>query len=125
MSILLFTIFVLISSKKIFLRFLNKLTKIKFLSTYAEGLSNSHDVIINSTRGKIFVKASLLSMAFWLIEATIAYFVLLSFEVNQFEFFRMATLYTTSIILGVASFLPLGIGVVEGSLASFLTLHGV
>ena len=28
-------------------------------------------------------------------------------------------------MLGILSFLPLGIGVVEGSLASFFTMHGI
>jgi uncharacterized membrane protein YbhN (UPF0104 family) len=34
-------------------------------------------------------------------------------------------MYTSSIILGFISFLPLGIGVVESSLAGFLTLEGI
>ena len=35
-------------------------------------------------------------------------------------------MYSTSILLGLASFLPLGgIGVVEGSLSAFLNLHGI
>ena len=59
------------------------------------------------------------------MESVIAYFVLLSFGINHLELLGIITTYTSSIILGVASFLPLGIGVVEGSLAGFFTLQGV
>ena len=116
---------ILISSKRFFDKFLTLLSRIKFLSQYTLTLSNSYDVLRKSTRGWIVVYASALSIAFWLIESVIAYFVLLSFGVNHIEFLSVITTYTSSIILGVASFLPLGIGVVEGSLAGFFTLQGV
>ena len=41
------------------------------------------------------------------------------------EFFNVASMYVTSIILGVISFLPLGIGVVEGSLAGFFNMQEI
>ena len=116
---------ILISSKRFFDKFLTLLSRIKFLSQYTLTLSNSYDVLRKSTRGWIVVYASALSIAFWLIESVIAYFVLLSFGINHIEFLSVITTYTSSILLGVASFLPLGIGVVEGSLAGFFTLQGV
>jgi len=116
---------ILISSKRLFEKFLTLLSRIKFLSQYTSTFSNSYDVLRKSTRGWIVVYASALSIAFWLIESVIAYFVLLSFGINHIEFLSVITTYTSSIILGVASFLPLGIGVVEGSLAGFFTLQGV
>ena len=122
---LLVIILILISSKRLFEKFLILLSRIKFLSQYTSAFSNSYDVLRKSTRGWVVVYASALSIAFWLIESVIAYFVLLSFGVNHIEFLSVITTYTSSIILGVASFLPLGIGVVEGSLAGFFTLQGV
>jgi uncharacterized protein (TIRG00374 family) len=122
---LLVILLILISSKRLFDKFLTLLSRIKFLSKYTSAFSNSYDVLRKSTRGWIVVYASALSIAFWLIESVIAYFVLLSFGVNHIEFLSVITTYTSSIILGVASFLPLGIGVVEGSLAGFFTLQGV
>ena len=122
---LLVIILILISSKRLFEKFLTLLSRIKFLSQYTSTFSNSYDVLRKSTRGWVVVYASALSIAFWLIESVIAYFVLLSFGVNHIEFLSVITTYTSSIILGVASFLPLGIGVVEGSLAGFFTLQGV
>ena len=122
---LLVILLILISSKRLFNKFLTLLSRIKFLSQYTSAFSNSYDVLRKSTRGWVVVYASALSIAFWLIESVIAYFVLLSFGINHIEFLSVITTYTSSIILGVASFLPLGIGVVEGSLAGFFTLQGV
>ena len=122
---LLVIILILISSKRLFEKFLTLLSRIKFLSQYTSAFSNSYDVLRKSTRGWVVIYASALSIAFWLVESVIAYFVLLSFGVNHIEFLSVITTYTSSIILGVASFLPLGIGVVEGSLAGFFTLQGV
>ena len=122
---LLVIILILISSKRLFEKFLTLLSRIKFLSQYTSAFSNSYDVLRKSTRGWVVVYATILSIVFWLVEPVIAYFVLLSFGVNHIEFLSVITTYTSSIILGVASFLPLGIGVVEGSLAGFFTLQGV
>ena len=122
---LLIIAFIFISSKKLFDKLLSRLSRIKFLSQYTSTLSNSHDVLRKSTRGWIVVSASAVSIMFWLIESVIAYFVLLSFGINHIEFITVITTYTSSIVLGVFSFLPLGIGVVEGSLAGFFSLQGI
>ena len=79
----------------------------------------------NSIRGRILFYASALSTIFWLLEASIVYIILLSLGINHLEILTVVTSYTSSILLGVASLLPMGIGVVEGSLTGFLSLHGV
>jgi len=124
-ALLLVIVLIIISSKRFFDKFLTLLSRIKFLSQYTSILSNSYDVLRKSTRGWIVVYASAISITFWLIESVIAYFVLASFGINYIEFLSVIMTYTSSIILGVFSFLPLGIGVVEGSLAGFFTLQGV
>lgn len=122
---LLAIVFFLISSKKFFNKFLCLINKIKFLSKFTEPLTDSYDVIKKSTRGRIFVYSSSLSTLFWLVESITVYLILLSFNIDTLEFLTLVPTYTASIILGVASLLPLGIGVVEGSLAGFLTLQGI
>ena|SRR3989344_3759990 len=122
---LLAIVFFLISSKKFFNKFLYLINKIKFLSKFTEPLTDSYDVIKKSTRGRIFIYSSSLSALFWLVESITVYLILLSFNIDTLEFLTLVPTYTASIILGVASFLPLGIGVVEGSLAGFLTLQGI
>ena len=124
-ALLLVILLILISSKRLFDKFLTLLSRIKFLSQYTSAFSNSYDVLRKSTRGWIVVYASAISITFWLIESVIAYFVLASFGINYIEFLSVIMTYTSSIILGVFSFLPLGIGVVEASLAGFFALQGI
>ena len=121
---LIFTFF-LLSSRKTFNKILSLLERRKFTSRFVEPLSSSYDAIKNGIRGPITIYASGLSILFWLIEAMSVYFVLLAFGVETIGFLTIISTYTTSIMLGILSFLPLGLGVVEGSLASFLTMHDI
>ncbi|MBL76893.1 MAG: hypothetical protein CL763_08235 [Chloroflexi bacterium] len=113
------------SSEKIFLKFLNKIKKIKFLKSFSNELPKSFNVIQKSTRGKIFPLSITLSVIFWFLDSMIAYLTLLSFGIDIIDYFVLMSIYTSSIILGVISFLPLGIGVVEGSLVGFLSINGI
>ena len=87
--------------------------------------SSSYDGIKNGIKGPITLYASGLSILFWLIEAISIYFILLAFGIEVIEFITDIPTYTTSIMLGILSFLPMGIGVVEGTLTSFFTIHGI
>lgn len=122
-SILIFALIIL-SSSFVFQKFSKLMSKIPFLSKYSKSFLDSYVIIKASFRKKIFLYATLLSFLFWVIECMIVYFVILSFNLTM-EFFNVASIYATSIILGVISFLPLGIGVVEGSLAGFFNLQGI
>jgi uncharacterized protein (TIRG00374 family) len=122
---ILFCAFLLLSSEKLFRKFTTLISKIKFFQKFVPSLSDSYLILQKSTRGKIFVTSSALSVIFWLLESLIAFIVLFSFDVKIFEFLQIAATYTTSIIIGVASFLPMGIGVVEGSLAGFFSIQGI
>ena len=117
--------FILISSKKVFNKLITIFEKRKFTSRFVEPLSSSYDIIKKSTKGPITFYASALTTVFWLIEALVVYFVLLSFGVENMEFLKVIPTYTTSLMLGFLSFLPMGLGVVEGSLASFFSLQGI
>ena len=122
---LLITIYFLLSSQKTFKKFTDIISRKKFLKKYAPSLSDSHSILKKSVSGKITIIASFLSVIFWLIESVIAYLVLLSFDIQSLEFLQLAATYTTSIIIGVISFLPMGIGVVEGSLAGFFSYQNI
>ena len=124
MAILVF-VFVLLSSRKAFNKIVSLLERRKFTSKFVEPLSSSYDAIKNGIRGPITLYASGLSMLFWLLEAISVYFILLAFGVEVIGFLAIISTYTTSIMLGILSFLPLGLGVVEGTLASFFTIYGV
>ncbi|NWK02091.1 flippase-like domain-containing protein [Marine Group I thaumarchaeote] len=118
-------VFVLLSSRKAFNKIVSLLGRRKFTSKLVEPLSSSYDGIKNGIKGPITLYASSLSILFWLIEAISIYFILLAFGVEVIEFLTVIPTYTTSIMLGILSFLPMGIGVVEGTLASFFTMHGI
>ena len=124
-SALIITTLTIISSETFFKKFVNLISKRNFLKKYVSHISDSHIILKKSTRGKIFIISSGLSIAFWLTEVLIVYFVFLSFNILNFEFFKIAAIYTTSLILGMLSFLPMGVGVVEGSLAGFLNYEGI
>ena len=124
-TVILIFVFVLLSSRKAFNKIASLLEKRRFTSKFVEPLSSSYDAIKNGIRGPITLYASGLSILFWLIEAISVYFILLAFGIEVIEFLTIISTYTTSIMLGIISFLPLGLGVVEGTLASFFTIHGI
>ena len=124
-SVLLVLLFYLINNKKYFLKIINKFLKIRFFKKYAEATSESLEIIQNLTKGKVLVYSVTLSIFFWLIECIAIHLLLSSFGINTIELLALIPMYTGSIILGVVSFLPFGLGVFEGSLAGFMSLHGI
>ena len=118
-------VFVLLSSRKAFNKIVSLLEKRRFTSKFVEPLSSSYDAIKNGIRGPITLYACGLSMLFWMLEAISVYFILLGFGVEVIGFLAIISTYTTSIMLGILSFLPIGVGVVEGTLTSFFTIHGI
>ena len=122
---LLIFVFILISSRKTFNKMVSLLGKWKYTSKFVEPLSSSYDTIKKSIRGPIAFYASALTIIYWLIETIVVYFTLLAFGIDSIEFLKVIPTYTTSLMLGFLSFLPMGVGVVEGSLASFFSLQGI
>ena len=121
---LLIVIFILISSRRFFNKFINWSHRFRIMSNFLQPLSESYEVIRNSTRGKIVILASLLSVAYWLITSLAVYFVLLAFGINL-NYLSVVSTFTASLILGAASFIPGGIGVAEGSLVGLFSLQGI
>ena len=116
-------IFLTLRSKKLFSTIIEKTYKIKFLSKFSDSFTDSYDVINHSIKPKIFVISSVLSAIYWLLESIAVYFILQSFGIDLFEISDVILTYTTSIIIGVASFVPGGIGVAEGTLIGLLTAN--
>ena len=124
-AIVLIFLLILIKSKKAFERFFVKTSKFKFISKYNLSFDESYDIVRKSLGGKILIASTLLSTLFWFVESVVVYLVLLAFDVDILQFTTIVATYTSSILLGVASFLPMGIGVVESSLAGFFALQGI
>jgi uncharacterized protein (TIRG00374 family) len=66
-----------------------------------------------------------LSILFWLVESITVYLIINAFGITEIGILKIIPIYSTAIILGFVSFIPLGTGVVEGSLAGFLKFQGV
>ena len=113
------------SSKKLFQNVLKIIGKIKFTQKYTVPLSESYETIQTSTKGKIVFTSILTTSAYWLLESLGVYFILLSFDINLLNYVHVIATYTSSLILGAASFIPGGLGVVEGSLVGLLNFQGV
>ena len=118
-------IFIALRSKSLFSSLINKTSKIKYLSKFSDSFSDSYEVINHSIKPKIFIISSLLSAIYWILESVAVYFVFKSFGIDFLELYNVVLAYTSSIILGVASFLPGGIGVSEGTLISLLSIQGL
>ena len=124
-SCVLIGIFIALRSKSLFSSLINKTSKIKYLSKFSDSFSDSYEVINHSIKPKIFIISSLLSAIYWILESVAVYFVFKSFGIDFLELYNVVLAYTSSIILGVASFVPGGIGVSEGTLISLLSIHGL
>ena len=124
-GVLLVVLFYLINHKKYFFKVMNKVLKIKFLKKYAEPTFESLETIQHLTKGKVLFYSLILSILFWFVECIAIHLLLLSFGIDTIELLTLVSMYSSSIILGVVSFLPLGLGVFEGSLAGFLSLRGI
>jgi uncharacterized protein (TIRG00374 family) len=118
-------IFIVMRSKKLFLQINKIILKIKFLSKFSDSLSDSYDVINNSIKPKIFIISSAFSASYWILESIAVYFIFQSFGIDFIELIQIIPTYATSIILGVASFVPGGIGVFEGTLTGLLNIQGL
>ena len=122
---LLILIFFILRSERLFHIFIQKISKISFISKFSNSFVNSYDVIKESTKPKIFIISSALSAIYWIFESIAVYFILKSFGIDLLSIFDVIPTYATSIILGVASFIPAGLGVSESTLIGLLSLQGL
>ena len=124
-SIILTLVFLFLSSEKFYQKCIKFIIKIKFLNRFVENISESQVVIKKLISGKFIPILISLSTLFWALICSCVYFIIIGFGINNFDYFAIWTMYTSSIMLGFMSFLPVGIGVVEGSFAGFMAYRGI
>jgi len=124
-SCILVGVFTLLRSRKLFNRAIQAFTKTRVTSRFATSLSESYDSIQKATKLKTIVISSLFTITYWLIEAIGVYLIVLSFGINNLDYFKTLSTYASSLILGAASFIPGGLGVTEGSMAGLFHYEGV
>jgi len=118
-------LFFFIYYRPVFEFLFNKMTKLKFFSKRSENISGSYKILQISTKPKIASICIGLSLSYWIIISFSVYLVLLAFEINTVSFIQTLSIYTSSVIIGVVSLIPGGIGVTEGSLVGLFTFEGI
>ena len=123
-SILIVIIF-LIYYRPIFEFILKRVTKTKFFSKYSENISDSYEIVRNSTTPQISSISFGLSVLYWIIISVAVHFILLSFGIESISVLKTISIYSSSVIIGAISFIPGGLGITEGSLIGLFSLEGI
>ena len=127
MLILLSTLSLIFASgkkKKLFNFLLSIIEKIPILKKQASSFSESYQVFGELTSGKIMTKTLGLSFFVWMTDAIMIYFIFMGFNLNFDIIFSTFSMYS-SLLLGVLTMIPAGIGVTEVSFVEILRGEGV
>ena len=127
MLILLSTLSLIFASgkkKKLFNFLLSIIEKIPVLKKQASSFSESYQVFGELTSGKIMTKTLGLSFLVWMTDAIMIYFIFIGFNLNFDIIFSTFSMYS-SLLLGVLTMIPAGIGVTEVSFVEILKSEGV
>ncbi len=118
-------IFKILTSKKLFNKTISLLGKFKFLQKYLEPMSSSHEIIDHTLHDKNMILLSLLSISYWLVVGSAAFFVVQGFGISTIDLLSTISSYSSSLIVGALSFIPGGLGVAEGSLIGLFSLQNI
>jgi len=117
-------IFVSGKKEKLFNFLLSILEKIPILKKQASSFSESYQVFGELTSGKIMTKTLGLSFFVWMTDAIMIYFIFMGFNLNFDIIFSTFSMYS-SLLLGVLTMIPAGIGVTEVSSVEILRGEGI
>lgn len=123
-SILIVIIF-LVYYRPLFEFILKRVTKTKFFSKYSENISDSYEIVRNSTTPQISSISFGLSILYWIIISIAVHFILLSFGIDSINILKTISIYSSSVVIGAISFIPGGLGITEGSLIALFSLEGI
>jgi len=123
-SILIVIIF-LVYYRPLFEFILKRVTKTKFFSKYSENISDSYEIVRNSTTPQISSISFGLSILYWVIISIAVHFILLSFGIDSINILKTISIYSSSVVIGAISFIPGGLGITEGSLIGLFSLEGI
>lgn len=117
--------FCTIYSTRTFNAFLRLFNKLNFFQKLVNPLLSFQETVKKSSKSKIAITSTALTIIYRLIEALAIYFILLGFDIDTIHYLSIAAMYSFSIIVGNISFIPGGLGVTEGSLTGLLSLQGI
>ena len=117
-------IFVSGKKEKLFNFLLHILKKIPILKKQAPSFSESYQVFGELTSSKIMTKTLSLSFFVWMTDAIMIYLIFMGFNLNFDIIFSTFSMYG-SLLLGVLTMVPAGVGVTEVSFVEILRSEGV
>ena len=127
MALLLAILIVVFASgkkKKLFNFLLSILHKIPILKKYTESFSESYQMFGELTSVKTMTKTLGVSFFAWMTDAIMIYLIFMGFNLNFDIIFSTFSMYS-SLLLGVLTMIPAGIGVTEVSFVEILRGEGV
>jgi len=121
---LFFFIIIMISNNKIFLVFKNFISKIKLTRKFAINLEESKTSVKTLLKSRNFSESLVYSVAIKIIQLFLVFLVFLSLGINL-ELFFAGQIYYTSLLFGVLTFIPAGLGVTDTSMIGLLLKENV
>ena len=92
---------------------------------YENVFLESYTILQNSAQGRTGIISIILSILFWFVIGIGVYFVLLGLDIDEINFLNAISIYSLSVIAGALSFIPGGVGIIEGSLGGLLSVQGI
>ena len=117
-------IFVSGKKEKLFSILLSIIEKIPILKKQSSSFSESYQVFGELTSAKIMTKTLGISFFVWMTDAIMIYFIFIGFNLNFDIIFSTFSMYG-SLLLGVLTMVPAGVGVTEVSFVEILKGEGV
>jgi uncharacterized protein (TIRG00374 family) len=117
--------FCTIYSTRVFKTLLQLFNKLNFFQKLVTPLISLQEIVKKSSKSRIALVSITLTVVYRLIEALAIYLVLLGFNIDIIQYLNLAATYSLSIIIGNISFIPGGLGIMEGSLTGLLSIQGI
>lgn len=111
-------------NRKIFELLTNLIKKIPRMNKQIENITESYDVFHSLTPKKFMTKNWLISLFAWGLDALAVYLVFVGFNLN-FEIFYTTFVMYSSLLFGVITLMPAGLGVTELSAVGLLMEEGI
>ena len=122
-SVMLIT-FVILRKEKFLNIILEKFGKIKFVKKFLDNTIETKNSLISLISIKEFVFAWIVSIVAVMLDLVAVYLIFDAIKI-KIGFIESSLLFLTSIIAGLFSFLPAGIGVTELSFLGLLSIYGI
>lgn len=123
-SIVIAIFFIIAKNEKLIETILNRFGQIKLVKKFLDNTFETKNSLVSLTSTKPFVFAWGISIVSVIVDLIAVFLIFESLEI-KIEFIESSQLFLTSIIAGVFSILPAGVGVTELSFVTLLSSYGI